>query len=332
MKVLVRAFVLSVLSAALAGRAETVTLPPDIAATCETWLCAGQSNMQQGWRCYNATPEEKARVESELSALEKVDVRLWNFLDRTWIRLDRTNALDRCAIGVSFAIRRARATDRPIALLYVAAGGAPTESFLSWRTMDARTVGGTPVYPHLAAIVADGRPIDANVAFPCAWCAHEYPRRKGNRDEGAWWDVSRLYEGGVRLLKDVPLTGILWYQGESNASTCVMPDVALDAGYVEETLRAVVTELRAGRDIPFLMFGLPIMDRPWETYRAAQRKVCEETGAVYLDTFGAGLGERTNVHPRNKIPFAEMAARAAEDLLLRKGKSRRFNANEHQVD
>ena len=117
MKVLVRAFVLSVLSAALAGRAETVTLPPDIAATCETWLCAGQSNMQQGWGCYNATPEEKARVESELSAFEKVDVRLWNFLDRTWIRLDRTNALDRCAIGVSFAIRRARATGRPIALL-----------------------------------------------------------------------------------------------------------------------------------------------------------------------------------------------------------------------
>ena len=318
MKFFGRTFVLLALSVSLTGQAETVTLPPDIAATCETWLCAGQSNMQQGWGRYNATPEEKARVASELVALDKVDVRLWNFIDRTWIRLDRTNALDRCAVGVSFALRRARATDRPIALLYVAAGGAPTESFLSKRTMDARKPDGTPVYPHLAAMVVDGRSIDANAAFPCTWCAREYPKRKGNGEEGAWWDISRLYEGGIRLLKNVPLTGILWYQGESNASTCVTPDVALDAEYVEETLHAVVAELRGARKIPFLMFGLPVMNRPWETYRAAQRKVCEETGAVYLDTFGAGLGDPNDVHPRNKIPFAELAAEAAAEATVGK--------------
>jgi len=34
-------------------------------------------------------------------------------------------------------------------------------------------------------------------------------------------------------------------------------------------------------------------------------------GAVYVDTFAAGLGDPNDVHPRDKIPFAELAARAA---------------------
>ena len=281
----------------------------------EAWLCAGQSNMQQGWGMYNETPEEKARVAAELAQLDGLDVRIWDFNDRRWRRLDRTNALEKCAVGVSFAIRRARATGQRIDLYYVAAGGAPTEAFLSKRTMSAKRPDGGDLYPHLAAMVRDGRPIDANAAFPCAWCAQEYSKRKGCAGEGAWWDISRMYEDGISLLGDVPLDGILWYQGESNASTCVKPDTALDPQYVEETLRAVVSELRGDRKIPFLMFGLPIMNRPWETYRAAQRKVCAETGAVYLDTFGAGLGDPGNVHPRNKIPFAEMAADAARRIL-----------------
>ena len=54
---------------------------------------------------------------------------------------------------------------------------------------------------------------------------------------------------------------------------------------------------------------------PWEPYRAAQRKACQLTGATYLDTFGAGLGEKNNVHPTNKIPFVEMAAAAAAAQL-----------------
>ena len=31
--------------------------------------------------------------------------------------------------------------------------------------------------------------------------------------------------------------------------------------------------------------GLPKMNRPWEPYRDIQRKVCEDTGAIYVDTF-----------------------------------------------
>ena len=77
----------------------------------------------------------------------------------------------------------------------------------------------------------------------------------------------------------------------------------------------MVATLRPDPSVPLLMMGLPVMNRPWEGYRALQQKVCQETGAVYLDAFGRGLGTPNNIHPANKVPFAELAAEAAEAAL-----------------
>ena len=293
----------------------------------ETWLCAGQSNMQKGWGEFNATPAEKERVESELKRLDKVDVRFWDFNTCEWTRLTRGNALRKSAFGVSFAIRRAEATGKAINMLYVAAGGAPTESFLSEQTMCAVGKDGKPVYPHLAAIATNRHRLDQNKDFPCAWVAREYPRRRANKEEAYWWPVSKMYDNGIKHIKesDTKIDGILWYQGESNATTCVAPDTPTDRDYQVETLRALVLELRSASQLPstnshlpstnyqlptFIIMGLPKMNRPWEQYRAVQRQVCDETGAIFVDTFAAGLGEMNDVHPRDKTAFADLAAKA----------------------
>ena len=286
----------------------------------ETWLCAGQSNMQKGWGEFCATPGEKARVQGEMARLAKVDVRFWDFNDGKWMKLTPQNALRKSAMGVSFAIRRAEATGKTICILYVAAGGAPTESFLSEATMCAVDREGKPRHPHLAAIATNRRRLDRNEAFPCKWVAREYPRRRDNMEEAHWWPVSAMYDSGIRPIKEsgIKIDGILWYQGESNATTCVAPDTPTSEDYQLETLRALVAELRGERKIPFLMMGLPKMNRPWEQYRAVQKRVCKETGAIYVDTFSAGLGDMNDVHPRDKIPFAELAI-----SMLRDGKRRR---------
>lgn len=171
---------------------------------------------------------------------------------------------------------------------------------------------GKPKYPALAKIATNRHALDKNDDFPCLWCKREYPRRKGKAAEAAWWPVSLMYDKGVRLVRHLPLTGVYWYQGESNATTNVAPDVPLDDDYMLETNLAVIEELRGGRDIPFVMMGLPKMNRPWDPYRAAQRKACEKTGAIYVDSFGAGLGDLRDVHPRNKIPFAELVMKALQ--------------------
>ncbi len=300
---------------ALTGCAEVKTIKPLVTKMLhvETWLCAGQSNMQKGWGEFNATPAEKERVENELKRLDKVDIRFWDFNTGEWTKLTRANALRKSAFGVSFAIRRAEAIKGQVRMLYVAAGGAPTESFLSEQTMCAIGKDGKPLYPHLAAIATNRHRLDQNKDFPCAWVAREYPRRRANREEAYWWPVSLMYDKGIKRIKEsgVRLDGILWYQGESNATTCVAPDTPTDRDYQLETLRALVSELRGDKKIPFIMMGLPKMNRPWEQYRDVQREVCEETGAIFVDTFAAGLGEPNDVHPRDKTAFADLAAEAA---------------------
>jgi sialate O-acetylesterase len=290
-----------------------VELPREVAAVPhEVWLCAGQSNMQKGWGEFNASAAEKARVKNEMERLKKVNVHFWDFNTGKMIKLTPENALDKSAFGVSFAIRRAEQTKRNIYLFYVAAGGAPTESFLSESTMCAVDNNGKPIYPKLAAIATNRRRLDKNMAFPCAWVAREYPRRRGNKSEAHWWPVSKMYDSGVREIRRrrYPITGVLWYQGESNATTCVNPDVPTPRDYQEETLRAVIDELREGRSMPFVMIGLPKMNRPWERYRDVQKNVAREKGVIFVDTFAAGLGDMRDVHPRDKIPFAELAIEA----------------------
>lgn len=289
---------------------EPVALPREIAGRAETWLCAGQSNMF--WplkRCANA--------KEEAAATAKLNIWVWDFVPGAWTKLTPQNAGDFSAMAVSFAIRRAQATRKPVAILLVGVGGAPTEAFLNEPTMAAVDSMGKPLYPHLQKIVTTRKQIDTNEDFPCTWCAQEY--RKRMKGEGGGWALNILYRNGIARVKHLPLTGILWYQGESNATTGVgnRAGAPLDEAYMEETLRAIVSELRPSRNTPFLMVGLPVMNRDWAPYRALQEKVCKDTGAIYLDTFGAGLGDPNNVHPANKIPFAEMASKAASKALGR---------------
>ena len=280
----------------------------------EVWLCAGQSNMQQGWGFYDRTPEEKARVAQELAQLDKVDIRFWDFNDGRWTKLTSSSpiAREKCANGISFAIRRAQKTKKQICILYVAAGGAPTEAFLSEQVMCAVGADGKPKYPNLCRIATNRHRIDANEDFPCAWCRREFPRRKGKAVEAAWWPVSRMYDEGIRRIENLPLTGVYWYQGESNATRNIAPDVPLADDYMLETNLAIIDQLRGDRKIPFVMMGLPKLNRPWGPYRAAQKQACEQKGAIFVDSFAAGLGDDRDVHPRNKIPFAELVMTSLE--------------------
>lgn len=285
-----------------------VTLPEDIKDTAEVWLCAGQSNMF--WplgRCEGANEEADATA--------KHDIRIWNATTDEWIKVTPQNAKQWSAMAISFGIRRAEASGKPVVILLVCAGGAPTEAFLDEATMAALTKTRKPAYPNLLKIVTDRRQIDTNEAFPGTWCAREYRRRLNA--ESKWWGLGVLHRQGIARIEGIPLTGILWYQGESNATTGVGPRAGepLPEAYMRETLQAIIEELRPSKKTPFLMVGLPVMDRDWAPYRKLQKEVCKEKGAIYLDTFNAGLGDKNNVHPRKKIPFAEMASDAATKAL-----------------
>ena len=109
--------------------------------------------------------------------------------------------------------------------------------------------------------------------------------------------LTMLYNGMIAPLGPTPLSGILWYQGESNTN---------EADRYAPQLRALISDWRHqfGAETPFLIVQLPSYgpaatvpeESDWAQLREAQRRVADEmphTGlAVTID-----LGDRRNLHP-----------------------------------
>ena len=114
-----------------------------------------------------------------------------------------------------------------------------------------------------------------------------------------------MWDAAVTPLTQMPIAGVLWYQGESNAES------EWRVAQHDSVLKTLVTDWRAQRkrpDLPFLFVQLPAMKRlHWPAFRASQQRVHDalpHTGmAVTLD-----LGHPTDVHPRDKKPVGERLA------------------------
>ena len=124
--------------------------------------------------------------------------------------------------------------------------------------------------------------------------------------------LTMLYNGMIAPLGPTPLSGILWYQGESNTN---------EADRYAPLLRGLITDWRRqfGAETPFLIVQLPGYgpaatapeESAWAELREAQRRVAEETPhtglAVTID-----LGDRRNLHPVVKQEVGRRLALIAE--------------------
>jgi len=130
---------------------------------------------------------------------------------------------------------------------------------------------------------------------------------------------SGLYNGMIAPLTPMAVRGVIWYQGESNATA---------AGQYRHLLGDLITGWRAAwRDaaMPFVVVQLPNYmavkpepgDSQWAMVREAQQQVAasikEVSMAVTID-----LGEEKNIHPTNKADVAVRAALAAEAHVYKK--------------
>lgn len=121
-----------------------------------------------------------------------------------------------------------------------------------------------------------------------------------------------LYNGMIAPLKDVPVTGALWYQGESNAGR--------PAGY-RELFREMVRDWRETWGIgafPFLYVQLanfdPGDDDPasWAPIREEQR-LCLSVPNTAM-TVAIDVGEWNDLHPQDKKTVGERLALGARRL------------------
>lgn len=121
-----------------------------------------------------------------------------------------------------------------------------------------------------------------------------------------------LYEGMLRPVAPLAITGAIWYQGEQNS----------DRGYqYRRIMPAMIADWRrlfAQGDFPFYIVSLPAFqkhsevptDDGWADTRESQALTAATAPntclAVTIDT-----GEADNIHPKDKIPVGERLAACA---------------------
>ena len=143
-----------------------------------------------------------------------------------------------------------------------------------------------------------------------------------------------LFAAGIEPWSRFPVRGVLWYQGESNA-TDTATSGARDAERNEALLREVVASFREAWDeplLPFVFAQLPGIQRDWELFREVQERVARTTPrcemAVTID-----LGHPTDVHPRRKVPVGErLAHRALEAAHGRTDRPRAPRVTDHTFE
>jgi len=112
-----------------------------------------------------------------------------------------------------------------------------------------------------------------------------------------------LYEASIAKLKDVPVDGVIWYQGESNAHNFTTH------GRLWKLLTDSWRKAWNKRNMRFIYAQLSSLNRPqWTWFRDHQRKLDFHNNHMVVTS---DVGDSLDVHPRNKRPVGErMALRA----------------------
>ena len=295
----------------------------------DIWICSGQSNMEWAmskeihWkqekenasqlllRFINPLPAGRyvygiAYTDSLNRRLTKDSFYLWN----GWQVCDSNTIKPMSAVGYYFAKLIVAKENIPIGLINLSIGGAPLETFINKEALKK-------IKQFSSKINGDWL---KNDALPL------WPRERGAQNVGkntnGYGDETGLnhaykpgfaFESGIELLLPMPVKGILFYQGESNAQE-------IDRVYEYAALsKLMVNDYRKKwkqPQLPFYFVQLSSIDtvkykgQLWPLFRNEQRKMLQlfpySGMAVCSD-----VGFKDDVHPTNKKDVGERLARWA---------------------
>ena len=276
----------------------------------DIWLCSGQSNMEFEVRqSSDAAPRPDAglrlydmkcnwRTDSiawPASALDSVN-RLQYFAPTRWQCASEDAIARFSAVGYAFGQALRDSLQVPIGLICNAVGGSTTESWIDRETLETR------YHP----ILRDWLHNDLIME----WARGRAEKNLSNRPEKAEgynvvptrhpYEPCYNFEAGILPLDHYPITGILWYQGESNA----------DRVEVHEDLFPLLVDSWRSyfSDIPFYYVQLSSLNRPsWPIFRDSQRRLLESRPGLGM-AVSSDLGDPADVHYREKRPVGRRLA------------------------
>jgi len=289
----------------------------------DVWLASGQSNMERPmYLTANAESEIAAakypqirniKVEHGTSDFPQADAKT-----RTWAEYTPELTRHASAVAYYFAREIQQKTGVPIGIVESHWGGTAAEAWTSLHTLssDAALM---PVFASRSnaadkeaevrmLIAQETRAFEAASARAKAEGKPEPPPSPWHPDFANWAPAS-LYNAMIAPLTNLPIKGVIWYQGESNTG--------LDRGPLYSRLfPAMIKDWRRAwgiGDFPFLYvqianWGADNMEC-WPHVREAQRQTLSTARTAMAVTID--IGETADIHPKNKLDVGKRLALAA---------------------
>lgn len=272
----------------------------------EVWLCSGQSNMDMELKPFLPWLRGVVNYEQEILHADFPAIRLYNVrtdfkaapetdcINGSWKICSPATAADFSGVAYFFARELYQQLNLPIGLVVSSVGGSGCQAWTSRETMQQDPqLNQKYLYPYDTSARAK-EPLDSVVTF-----------EKVVRP-------TLFYNAMIYPLRNLSISGFLWYQGESNRFE--RDDYTKLTGAMIGNWR----NLFAQGDLPFYYVQVAPFkwegDTTWTNYygffREAQDKIRRQvrnTGmAVIMD-----LGEADDLHPRNKQQVGIRLARMA---------------------
>ncbi|GAA5497600.1 hypothetical protein Rhal01_03796 [Rubritalea halochordaticola] len=294
----------------------------------DLWIATGQSNMD--WQLNQTTTGKSSIADSEDRQLRLLNLEgtlhpnnkhyELKFLkqlnkdnyyrNKGWQQSGPQSSANFSAVAYHFAKSLRSEVKVPVGVINLAVGGSPIEAHLSPEVMQKS--------PELSRLL------------PQWWKNEDYPQwcRQRAALNLSQWTASAdlrdqapphpfaphfLWEAGIAKILPLPVKGILWYQGESNATQDGAGGPPVDPALNKMKFKSLVKSWRqAWKDdsLPVYFVQLPGLNRPWALFREMQLEASQEIPHAHM-AVSIDLGHPTDVHPRNKQPVGERLARLA---------------------
>ena len=305
----------------------------------DIWLCSGQSNMEfevrqssdaaprpdAGLRLYDMKCNWRTdNVAWPASALDSVN-HLQYFAPTGWTPASSDAIARFSAVGYAFGQMLRDSLQVPIGLICNAVGGSTAESWIDRETLETR-------YP---AFLRDWLHNDLIME----WARGRAEKNLSNRPEKVEgygvvparhpYEPCYNFEAGILPLDHYPITGVIWYQGESNAErmevheelfpllvdswrTYFGEDGPTGTTYIPDydgDLSNMTTYwFCPNKQIPFYYVQLSSLNRTcWPVFRDSQRRLMDIRPGLGM-AVTSDLGDPADVHYREKRPVGERLA------------------------
>lgn len=283
----------------------------------EVWISAGQSNMYWPMKdCARGKEDIPQANFPKIRILNRAgnaypNGAIWNektiktcsvenYYSGTWQACSPKTVANFSGVAYNFAKELHKELKVPVGIINVPIGGTIVEAFISEEALLENEL--------LQPIICSNGPWFDNPAVT------PWPRGRGKHNLKNWlatptppmphhpFEPTFLYQTAIKPIVPFAIRGVIWYQGESNASTCTGVDTAIDQKLCQAGLETLIKDWRekfGQGDFPFLHVQLPGLNRPWAEFREMQLKTIKNLPNIGL-AVTMDIGHPTDVHPRKK--------------------------------